>query len=90
MNKDEYRTRYHKRSNVEATVSMVKRKFGDAVKAKNDRAQANEVCAKFVAQNLVVLVAEMNATGIEAIFLAEVTHRPEADAPAVLRFPARL
>jgi hypothetical protein len=32
----------------------------------------------------------MNATGIEAIFLAEVTHRPEADAPAVLRFPARL
>jgi hypothetical protein len=68
MNKDEYRTRYHKRSNVEATVSMVKRKFGDAVKAKNELAQRNEVYAKFICHNICVPISEMYTMGIQAIF----------------------
>ena len=70
-------------------MSAVKRKFGDSVKAKNERAQANEVYAKFVAHNLCVLIAEMYATGIEAIFPAGES-RPEPDAPAILRFPTRV
>ena len=36
FNRDEHLAHYHQRSNVESTVSMVKRKFGDAVKAKNE------------------------------------------------------
>lgn len=90
MQKDTYLARYHKRSNIESTVSMVKRKFSDSVKAKNERAQANEVYAKFVAHNIVVLIAEMYATGIEAIFPGEHADRPEPDAPAILRFPTRV
>lgn len=66
--RDEYLTHYHQRSNVESTVSMVKRKFGDSVRAKNETAQKNEVYAKFVCHNLCVLIAEMYALGIETIF----------------------
>jgi hypothetical protein len=88
--KDEYLSHYHKRSNIEATVSMVKRKFGDAVKSKNELAQKNEVYAKFVSHNLCVLIAEMYAMGIDAIFPATTSgNRVEIDAPAILRFPTR-
>jgi transposase len=90
MNKDEYLKRYHKRSNIESTVSMIKRKLGDSVKSKGDRAQANEVYAKFVAHNLMVLVAEIYATGLNPIFPAETSDRQELEAPAILRFPTRL
>ena len=82
--KDEYLAHYHLRSNVESTVSMVKRKFGDAVKAKGELAQKNEVYAKFVCHNLCVLIQEMYTLGIEAIF-GEVDPATPRD---VLRFPA--
>jgi transposase len=65
--RDEYLAHYHQRSNVESTVSMVKRKFGDAVKAKNDTAQKNEVYAKFVCHNLRVLIAETYAMRLQAM-----------------------
>jgi hypothetical protein len=38
---DEYMAHYHKRSNVESTFSMVKRKFGDSVRSKNNLAMRN-------------------------------------------------
>jgi hypothetical protein len=66
--RDEYLSHYHQRSNVETTFSMVKKKFGDAVKAKNELAQRNEVYAKFVCHNICVLISEMYAMGIQAIF----------------------
>jgi len=66
--RDEYLSHYHQRSNVEATFSMVKKKFGDAVKAKNELAQRNEVYAKFVCHNICVLISEMYTMGIQAIF----------------------
>lgn len=66
--RDEYLAHYHQCSNVETTVSMVKRKFGESVKAKNEMAQKNEVYAKFVCHNVCVLIAEMYALGISAIF----------------------
>lgn len=50
--------RYHLRSNVESTFSMVKRKFGDAVRSKTDAAMVNEVLCKFLAHNLCVLTQE--------------------------------
>ena len=34
---DEFLAHYHKRSNVESTFSMVKRKFGSSVRAKTSR-----------------------------------------------------
>ena len=39
---------YHKRSNVESTFSMMKRKFGDALRSKTDVAMVDEkLCVRF-------------------------------------------
>ena len=40
--------------------------------------------------SLTVLIAEMYATCIEAIFPSEASDRPAPDAPAIHRFPTRL
>jgi transposase len=55
---EEYMARYHKRSNVESTFSMVKAKFGDSVRSRTDTAMVNEVLCKFIAHNLCCLVQE--------------------------------
>ena len=65
---DEYMNHYHKRSNVESTFSMIKRKFGDAVRSKSDTAMVNEVLCKVLAHNLCVLNQEECELGIEAMF----------------------
>ncbi len=65
---DEYMNHYHKRSNVESTFSMMKRKFGDAVRSKSDTAMVNEVLCKVLAHNLCVLNQEECELGIEAMF----------------------
>ena len=59
---------YHKRSNVESTFSMMKRKFGDAVRSKSDTAMVNEVLCKVLAHNLCVLNQEECELGTEAMF----------------------
>ena len=51
---EEYMQHYHQRRNVESTFSMVKRKFGDAVRSKTDVAMVNEVLCKFLCHNLCV------------------------------------
>lgn len=65
---EEYLAHYHKRSNVESTFSMVKRKFGADVRSKTDVAMANEVLCKFIAHNLCVLIHEEQELGIEPLF----------------------
>lgn len=66
----EFLERYHKRSNVETTFSMIKRKFGDALRTKTETAQINEVLAKVLCHNLVVLIHEMYESGIAPTFEA--------------------
>jgi transposase len=89
FNRDSYLTHYHQRSNVESTVSMVKRKFGDSVKAKNELAQKNEVYAKFVCHNVCVLIAEMYGLGVQAIFDRPVGCTKTPELAQILRFPVR-
>jgi transposase len=60
----EFLEHYHRRSNVESTFSMVKRKFGDAVRSKTDTAMINEVLCKFLCHNLCVLIHEQAELGI--------------------------
>ena len=48
LNRAEFLTNYHKRSNVETTFSMVKAKFGGAVRTKTQVAQVNEVLMKLL------------------------------------------
>jgi transposase len=53
-NQEEYLQYYHRRSNIESAFSMLKRKFGAAVKAKTWRAMVNETYAKVVWHNIAV------------------------------------
>jgi transposase len=86
LNREEYLRHYHKRSNVESTFSMVKRKFGDSLRSKTDTAMVNEALAKLLAHNLVVVIHEMHELGIDPTFSAA----PPTDEPRnVLRFRPR-
>lgn len=66
--RDEFLAHYHKRSNVETTVMMVKTKFGDAVKSKTEVAAKNEVLCKVLAHNICCLISAFYELGVEASF----------------------
>lgn len=81
--REQFLEHYHKRSNVESTFSMVKRKFGDSVRSKTDTAMKNEVLAKFVCHNLCCCISAWYELGIEPEF------RGASEGPHdVLRFRA--
>ena len=67
-NRDEYLEHYHRRSNVESTFSMVKAKFGDALRSKSDTAMVNESLCKILCHNLVCLIQSAFELGIVAKF----------------------
>ena len=71
LNRSDFLEHYHKRSNVETVFSMVKGKFGDAVRSKTDVGQVNEVLAKVLCHNICVLNQSMVELGIEPSFRAE-------------------
>ena len=68
LNREDYLRHYHKRSNVESTFSMVKRKFGDSLRSKTDTALVNETLAKLLAHNIVCVIHEMYELGIDPTF----------------------
>lgn len=61
---EEFLRHYHKRSNVEVTYSMIKRKFGETLRAKKDQSQINEVLCKVLCHNVVVLIHSMFELGV--------------------------
>jgi hypothetical protein len=69
--RDDFLAHYHKRSNVESTFSMIKRKFGDSLRSKTDTAMVNETLCKVLCHNLTVLVHEIHELGIEPVFWGE-------------------
>jgi transposase len=83
FNRADFLARYHQRSNVESTFSMVKAKFRDHVRARNETAMKNEVLLKFLCHNLVVVHQAILELGIAATFWPE---KP-TDAGAVIQFP---
>ena len=66
LNNDEFMAEYHKRSNVESTVQMVKSKFGDSVRSREWNAQVNEVLCKVICHNIVCVIHEMHNLGGES------------------------
>jgi hypothetical protein len=68
FNQEEYMARYHKRSNVESTISAVKRKFGDSVMSRSDAGMVNEVLCKLLCHNLTCLIQEQETLGIVPVF----------------------
>lgn len=67
-NRETFLAHYHKRSNVETAMSMIKGKFGDAVRSKSTIAQANEVLCKVLCHNICVLIHSIHALDIEPTF----------------------
>lgn len=53
----EFYERYHKRSNVEAAFSMIKRKFGQNLMTKKYSANVNEILCKIICHNLCCLIS---------------------------------
>ena len=68
FNRDTFLEHYHKRSNVETTFSMIKGKFGDALRSKTPTAQINELLCKVLAHNICVLIQSVYELGIEPTF----------------------
>ncbi len=67
-NKEIFLMHYHARSNVESTFSMLKRKFGDYVRAKNIIGQTADILSKVVCLNAVILSEAMLEYGIRTRF----------------------
>ena len=70
FNREDFLKHYHKRSNVETAFSMIKAKFGNALRSKTDTAQTNEVLCKVLCHNLCVLVQAIYELDIEPVFWA--------------------
>ena len=68
LHNEEFLESYHKRSNAETSVYMIKSKFGDAVRSKNWNSQVNEVLCKVIAHNICCVIMEMFCLNIEPTF----------------------
>ena len=66
--REDFLKHYHKRSNVESTISAVKRKHGDSVRSRTPAAMVNEVLAKLLCHNLCRVILSQCELGIEAAF----------------------
>jgi transposase len=92
LNKEEFEKHYHQRSNAESCFSMVKAKFGDAVRSKTDTAMKNEVLCKFLAHNICCLIMSQLELGIDVQFwgdaAAPVVERQETVEVVVVEVPA--
>lgn len=73
FNQEEFLQHYHKRSNIESTFSMLKRKFGANIRNKTKTAQINEVLLKILCHNVCVVIQEMNELGLTPNFKPQAT-----------------
>jgi hypothetical protein len=65
LKSEDFLARYHRRSNVEATIGAIKALAGGAVRSKLPVARANEVLAKVLLHNLTCIVHAIEEFGIE-------------------------
>ena len=68
LRRDDFLAAYHRRSNCETVMSMVKSKFGSSVRSKLPVAQTNEIYCKVIAHNLACIVLAIAEFGIETPF----------------------
>jgi len=73
-NQERFMDCYHRRSNVETTFSMIKRKFGEKLRSKTETAQVNEVLCKVLCHNLCCVIQSIYELGIEPTFWTEQLH----------------
>jgi transposase len=73
--RDEFLQHYHRRSNVESAVMMIKSKFGDAVRSKTEVAARNEVLCKVLCHNICCLISAMYELKIEPMLAGTAAHK---------------
>ena len=69
--REAYMEHYHKRSNIETAYSMIKGKFGSALRSKSDPGQINEALCKVLAHNICVLIQAIHALNVEPVFFGK-------------------
>ena len=70
-NQEAFMWHYHKRSNAESDFSMIKGKFGDAVRSKSEVGQVNEVLARCLCHNICIPIRAAHEPGVQPTFGAE-------------------
>jgi len=60
--REDFLTHYHKRSNVESTMWMIKSKFSERIRSKTDTAMANELLCKVLCHNICVVIQSIYET----------------------------
>lgn len=68
LKSEDFLAHYHRRSNVESTMWMIKSKFGGSVRSKLPTAQMNEVLCKVLLHNLTCIIHAVAEYGIEIDF----------------------
>lgn len=71
MENEKFNAHYHQRSNVETTFSMIKKKFGPALRSKSEVSQVNELLCKILAHNICCLVSSIFELNVEIDFLTQ-------------------
>ena len=66
--REEFMERYHQRSAAETVFSMIKTKFGPAVRSKSEWGQVNIVLCKVMCHNICVVIRATHELGIDADF----------------------
>ena len=66
--REEFLAHYHRRSNVESTMMMIKTKFGDCRSEQDGSRGRNEVLAKILCHNICCLISAVHELGIEPVF----------------------
>ena len=86
LHREEFLAHYRKRANVETAFSMIKAKFGGALRSKTHEAQVNEALVKILCHNICVLIQAMYAIGLVPQFeqrIAPSTDSARPDAPLI-------
>jgi transposase len=66
LHSEKFMKYYHRRSNVESTFSMIKRKFGERLRSKSDTAQRNEILCKVLCHNICCVIHAIYELGLDA------------------------
>ena len=69
--REDFLTHYHKRSNAESTIWMIKSKFGEHIRSKTGTAMVNELLCKVLCHNICVVIQSMYELGVEPTLWAE-------------------
>lgn len=64
-----FASHYHRRSNVESTFGMIKRKWGDFCRCKLPVTQENEILSRIICHNAAVLSEAMLSNDLEPVFM---------------------